>query len=378
MLTQDRPVTVGNDLVADPIGGRAPARRRRARMSDVAAAAGVSTTTVSLVLSGKAGTSIPEVTKERVREASRQLGYRANTIARNLRAQTSDSIGLISDLIASSAFAGDMIHGADQVAAAAGKTLVIVNTERDPEVETRAIDSMLARRVDAIIYATMWHRLVEPPPELKEVDTVFLDCRTGDPDDAWVVPDEELGGYTATSHLLEYGHRRIGYLRETNPYPADAERFAGYQRALADHGIDYDPDLVAIDRNDPFGGTVAAVRLLQLPDPPTAIQCYTDRMAMGAYRAIRRAGLTIPDDISVIGFDNQDQIAPWLDPPLTTMQLPHDAMGRWAVEHLLGVLSGETRGPRQQRMECPLVVRHSVAPPRDGADLPPRPQRGTS
>ena len=130
--------------------------------------------------------------------------------------------------------------------------------------------------------------------------------------------------------------------------------------------------------NDPFGGTAAAARLLALPQPPTAIQCYTDRMAMGAYRAIRRAGLSIPQDISVIGFDNQDQIAPWLDPPLTTIQLPHEAMGRWAVEHLLRVLSGETEGPRQQRLECPLVVRDSVAPPRNGAEKPPRPSQGTT
>jgi LacI family transcriptional regulator len=347
-------------------------------MSDVAKTAGVSTTTVSLVLSGKAGTSIPDVTKERVFEASRALGYRTNTVARSLRRQSSDTIGLISDTIASTPFAGLMIHGADQIAAAAGMTLMIVNTERDPEVEARAIDSMLASQVDAIIYATMWHQVVEPPPELKEVHSVLLDARSNDPNDSWVVPDEERGGYTATCHLIEAGHRRIGYIHETNHYPADPERYAGYRRALVEHGIEFDPDLVAIDKNDPFGGHAAAARLLELDEPPTAIQCYADRMAMGAYRAIRRAGLSIPEDISVIGFDNQDQIAPWLDPPLTTMQLPHEAMGSWAVEHLLRVLSGETEGPRQQRMECPLVVRDSVSPPRDGATRSTRPKRGTS
>ena len=120
---------------------------------------------------------------------------------------------------------------------------------------------------------------------------------------------------------------------------------------------------MAVDMNDPFGGTAATARLLALPEPPTAIQCFTDRMAMGAYRAIRHAGLSIPEDISVIGFDNQDQIAPWLEPTLTTMQLPHEAMGRWAVEHLLRVLNGEAHGPAQVRMECPLVVRGSVAAP---------------
>ena len=339
--------------------------RRRARMSDVAAAAGVSTTTVSLVLSGKAGSSIPDVTQVRVFEASRALGYRANAVARNLRRQSSETIGLISDTIASTPFAGLMVRGADQAAAAAGMTLMIINTERDPEVEARAIDTLLTRRVDAIIYATMFHRIVESPPALKEVHAVFLDCRTDDPDDCWVVPDDETGGYDATIHLIEHGHHRIGYIREANTYPADPERFTGYQRALAEHGIAFDERLVAVDYNDPFGGHAAAARLLALDEPPTAIQCYTDRMAMGAYRAVRHAGLRVPDDVSIIGFDNQDQIAPWLDPPLTTVQLPHEAMGRWAVEHLLGVLSGDIEGPRQQRMHCPLVVRDLVAPPRD-------------
>lgn len=347
-------------------------------MSDVAKAAGVSTTTVSIVLSDKAGSSIPDVTKERVFEASRTLGYRTNATARNLRRQSSETIGLISDTIASTPYSGLMIHGADQVAAAAGMTLMMVNTERDPAVEAQAIDSLLARQVDGLIYATMWHQIVEPPQSLKEVPSVLLDSRSEDPADSWVVPDEELGGYTATIHLIEAGHRRIGYMHEDNEYPAQPERLAGYRRALSEHGIEFDPGLLTMDRNDPFGGTAAAARLLQLAQPPTAIQCYTDRMAMGAYRAIRRAGLSIPNDISVIGFDNQDQIAPWLDPPLTTVQLPHEEMGRWAVEHLLRVLSGETEGPQQQRMDCPLVVRESVSPPRNGAGVPPRPKRGTS
>jgi len=271
-----------------------------------------------------------------------------------------------------------MVRGADQAAAAAGLTLMIINTERDPEVEARAIDSMLARQVDAIIYATMWHQVVAPPAALGEVPSVFLDARTDGADDSWVVPDDEGGGRTATSHLIENGHSRVGYIHEPNLYPAAVERLAGYRRALAEHDIDLQAELVAEDRNDAVGGAMAATRLLELPEPPTAIQCYTDRMAMGAYRAVRHAGLSVPNDISVIGFDDQEQIAPWLDPPLTTIQLPHEAMGRWAVEYLVGVLSGEAEGPQQQRMTCPLVVRDSVAPPREETGVPALQARGTS
>jgi LacI family transcriptional regulator len=332
-------------------------------MSDVAAASGVSITTVSLVLNGKAGSSIPAPTQERVLDASRSLGYRTNSVARSLRAQTSDTIGLVSDVIASTPFAGAMIHGAHQAAHAAGKLLLIVDTERDADVEARAIDTLHDRQVDAIIYATMFHRVVEPPDSLGDAPWVVLDSRTEDPSDSWVVPDEEAGGYAAASHLIERGHRRIGYLRDVHHNPADIERVAGYRRALDDAGIDFDPTLVVEDLDNPFGGRAAAARLLGLADAPTAIQCYNDRMAMGAYRAVRHAGLSIPGDISVVGFDNQSQIAPWLEPPLTTVQLPHEAMGRWAVEHVVGVLHGEVEGPIQRRMECPLVTRDSVAPP---------------
>ena len=378
-MTQDRAVGAGQE----DAGSAATAAHRapfpaRARMSDVAAAAGVSTTTVSLVLSGKAGTSIPMPTQERVLRASRVLGYRANTLARGLRIRSSDTIGFVSDVIASTPFAGAMIHGAHQAAAAAGKLLLIVNTERDPDVEARAIDTLHGRQVEAIIYATMFHRVVEPPSALREAHWVVLDSRTTDSRDSWVVPDEEGGAYAATTMLVDLGHLRIGYLQDVHRGPAAEERLAGYRRALTDSGLGFDPELVAEDRDQPFGGAAAAAALLALPEPPTALFCYNDRMAMGAYRAARRAGLSVPEDLSIVGFDNQDQIAPWLDPPLTTVQLPHEALGRWAVEHLLGVLSGDIEGPRQQRMRCPLVLRDSVAPPRDRTGGSPAPRRERS
>ncbi|MFV2064884.1 MAG: LacI family DNA-binding transcriptional regulator [Chloroflexota bacterium] len=374
-MTQDRTVTVGNEFTEEAASAASappaqPLPRRRARMSDVAQAAGVSTTTVSVVLSGKAGTSIPTATQERVLEASKALGYRTNALARGLRTRNTDTIGLISDTIASTPFAGAMIHGAHQAAAEAGKLLLIVNTERDPDVEAKAIDTMHERQVDAIIYATMFHRMVEPPAALREAHWVVLDSRTTDSRDSWVVPDEEGGAYAAANLLIDAGHQRISYVLDIHHTPAAEERLCGYRRALTDAGLEYDLGLVAEDRDTPFGGHAAAASLLDRRDRPTALLCYNDRMAMGAYRAARDAGLSIPQDISIVGFDNQDQIAPWLDPPLTTVQLPHEEMGRWAVKHLLGVLSGDIEGPRQQRMACPLVLRDSVAPPRS--------QRGTS
>jgi LacI family transcriptional regulator len=150
------------------------------------------------------------------------------------------------------------------------------------------------------------------------------------------------------------------------PVPAAVERLAGYRSALEEHGLSFDPSLVAVGASgDTHSGVDAAGRLLDRPDRPTALFCFNDRMAMGAYRAIRQRGLRVPQDVSVVGFDNMEQIAPWLDPPLTTMQLPHYEMGRWAVEHVLTEPGSEGKEelPPQRRMSCPRIDRASVAAP---------------
>jgi LacI family transcriptional regulator len=335
-------------------------------MEDVARLAGVSRTTVSLVLNGKPDHGIPDRTVERIHEAAASLGYRRNAMAAGLRSSTTHTIGLISDVVATTPFAGQMLHGAQEVAWTARKLISVINTEGDPEVEDAAVSQVLERRMDGALWATMYHQVIPRPRGLNGLPLVLLDARTEDGSVPSVVPDDLGGARAAIGHLVEAGHRRIGFINAIDPVPAAALRLQGYREVLAEAGIGADDDLVTKGDGTP-GGEQTALRLLALPDRPTAIFCFNDRTAMGVLRAARRLGLTVPGDLSVVGYDNHDVIAPWMDPPLTTVQLPHLEMGRWGTEHLLAIIDGRIptdEPPVQMRMPCPLVVRASVAPPR--------------
>jgi LacI family transcriptional regulator len=331
-------------------------------LKHVAERAGVHPSTVSLVLTNKP-VALTEETRQRVRRAAEELGYRGNALAAGLRRRTSDTIGFVSDLIATTPHAGQLIQGAQDAAWNVGKVLLIINTGGDEEVEQRAIAAMLARRVDGLVYAAMFHRHIEPSAALYEVPTVLLDARSDDTRLSSVAPDEEGGARAAVSRLLDAGHRRIGYLQSDASIPAARERLKGYRDTLEERGLGFDASLVveAIDEHE--GGTVAASAILDQIDRPTALFCFNDRMAVGAIHAAHAMGLSVPRDLSLVGYDNEELVAPLAEPPLTTVQLPHYEMGRWAVEELLATVSGASSGPRQHRMACLLVERESVAPP---------------
>jgi LacI family transcriptional regulator len=191
---------------------------------------------------------------------------------------------------------------------------------------------------------------------------VLLDARSNDASVPSVVPDEVGGGRTATEELIRHGHTRIGLLNNVDDIPATRGRLAGYRAALDDAGLAFDQRLVVNGRSETEGGLQAARKLLSATDRPTALFCFNDRMAMGAYHAAAELGLRIPEDLSVVGFDNQELIAEGLRPVLTTVALPHYEMGAWAVETLTAQIEGrELTGPRQVELNCPLVPRNSVA-----------------
>ncbi|MEZ0067017.1 DNA-binding LacI/PurR family transcriptional regulator [Streptacidiphilus sp. MAP12-20] len=340
----------------------------RARMADVASAAGVSTATVSMVLSGAASTRISPETQARVREAAERIGYAPNSVARSLRTQRTRTIGLISDTIATTPFAGRMLAGANDVAREHGYLVVLVDTDDDAERERQAIAALVGQQVDAMIYARMWHRVVPAPAGLPD-STVFLDCRPRDDSRPATVPDERDGGTAATLELIAAGHRRIAYVDapEDNEVVASGLRHEGYLSALAGAGVTADPLLHVRGTTDASGGRAATEALLTLPADrrPTAIFCFNDRMAMGAYAAARRAGLEVPADLSVVGYDDQQLVAAELDPPLTTVALPHYEMGRWAMEVALGLRRAEAGVPLL--MPCPIIRRDSVGPPPEPA-----------
>jgi LacI family transcriptional regulator len=195
---------------------------------------------------------------------------------------------------------------------------------------------------------------------------VLLDARSNDTDVPSVVPDEVLGGETAVRELVRHGHRRIGFINNVDDIPATHGRLEGYRQALAEAGIAFDPRLVVAETASAAGAYRAALTLLQAAERPTALFCFADRMAMGVYHAAAELGLSIPADLSIIGFDNQELICDGMFPGLTTVALPHYEMGARAVAQLLALTGakGQGTGPAAQEMlPCPLVARASVASP---------------
>jgi LacI family transcriptional regulator len=275
--------------------------------------------------------------------------------------QRSGSFGFLSDEIFTTPYAGKIFEGAQDTAWKQGKLLIVANTKNDPQLQAAALDMMMERQVEGIIYATMYHRPVTPPDLLWEVPSVLLDCFVPDRSLPSVVPDELAAAHKATSVLLEKGHKRVGFLNNRDPIPATSARLQGYSDALAAHGIPFDPALVTSDSSDPDGGIRSAKTLMQLPDRPTALFCFNDRMAMGAYYALRDLGLRIPEDVAVMGFDNQETVAAALNPGLSTMELPHYEMGKWAFNYLMERINQEADPqPIQHIIECPYIERSSV------------------
>lgn len=336
----------------------------RPSMKDVARLAGVSQTTVSFVVNDTPeANSIPEETQARVRDAVRDLSYRPNALARALRSERTQTIGFISDEVATTPFAVQLIHGAQDLAWANEHLLLLVNTDRDPEMKEAAIQVLLDRQVDGIIYAAMYHREVHPPESIHEVPSVLLNCYVADQSLVSVVPDEIDGGRRATEYLLAHGHRRIGFINNTYPVMAATGRLEGYRQALAANEVPFDERLVCTGISEQRGGYDGAMELLQRSERPTALFCYNDRMAMGAYDAIRKLGLSIPDDVAVIGYDNHEIIAANLYPALTTMELPFYQMGKWAGQQLLRQIErpeAHRATPIQDQASCPLIERDSV------------------
>lgn len=349
---------------------------RRTTMKDVARAAKVSMTTVSFVLNDVDGVSISQETRERVLETIEALHYRPNAAAATLRTNRTHSIGFVTDFIAASPFAGDIILGAQQAAWDAGQLLTIIHTGDDPGVTTAAIRMLIERRVDGIICSTLAHRHYQPPEIVREVPTVLLNCSAPDCSFPSVVPDEAQGGVLAATALLDAGHRRIGFLNFHNKSeptitsPPEAGRLAGYTDALAAYGVDFDSDLVIPAGHDVRDGYDATRILLGRNLAPSAIFCGNDRIAMGAYQALADAGLRIPDDIAVVGYDDQTLISTNLSPALSTVALPFETLGREAVACLQAPLADEA--PEQRVLPCHFVERQSIAGPPGRSGSTPR------
>ena len=337
---------------------------KRATMIDIAKQAGVSQATVSLVLNGVANARVAEATKARVIEVADALGYRKG-VQHLVPQDRTRVIGMIIDEVSTTPFAAPFLEGARDEAALQDVVIATFSTGSDAKIEAIALDMLLKHNVIGVIYTSLITREITLPARLKSVPTVLLNCYEKSRNHPSVVPGDVAGGYAATDALLKAGHRRVAHLKGEVWIDAARDREQGYRQALTTWDVPVDEDLILVGGWTVDGGRELTLRLLDLPNPPTAIFCFNDRMAMGAYDAIRSRGLSVPEDISVVGFDDEE-LASYLVPPLATVVLPHDEMARWAVGNLLDHHqdSSARRRIEKIKIECPLVERGSIAPPK--------------
>ena len=327
-----------------------------ATIADVARRARVSTATVSRVLAGL-GHARPE-TRERILAAARDLDYRPSGVARSLQRRSTQTLGLIVTDIENPYFP-QLVRAVEDAARAEGYTILLCNAADDPERESGYLDLLVERRVDGLIIAASslgarhreWLAVAAAAGRPRSTPTA-ADVRPAVHPRPTTAPAARL----AAAHLLDLGHRRFGYLMPP-PRNVDApERFAGLRDALVDAGLD--PDAIADRRAARRWSAAGRRRCSSSSDRApriTAVLAYNDLMAIGALRAIRRRGRSIPGDVSVVGFDDV-ALAAYVDPPLTTLSQSTAEMGHWAVERLAERLAA-VGAPRPTTATARTVVR---------------------
>ncbi|WP_103529068.1 LacI family DNA-binding transcriptional regulator [Streptomyces sp. SM12] len=327
---------------------------------DVAKAAGVSTSTVSRVLDERLPRS-SSATAERVRRFAAELGYVRDPLASGLRRAGTSTIGVIVPRLTDTVMA--MLYEEIAAAGAArGIFSVVAGAEDDPEAEQRAAQSLLRRRVDGLILTTARLDAPEPePPGPGRAVPRVLALRTDGRGPA-SVGDDRLGARLATRHLLDLGHRRIGLVGGPGYASSAVRRHEGYRDALAELGVPYEPGLVEGDSFSMEAGEGAGRRLLSRSDLPTAVFAVNDNTAIGVLAAAHHLGLRVPEDLSVVGY-NDIPVASRLPVPLTTVRVPFDQVAQGALRLLLD--RGDDTGPPVTLTATPtLIPRGSTRAPR--------------
>ncbi|WP_440085804.1 substrate-binding domain-containing protein [Streptosporangium sp. LJ11] len=337
---------------------RGPVRGDRPSITRVAQLAGVSATTVSHALNGRR--PVADETRRRVLAAIDQLGYRPNVLARGLRTSRSQTIGLIIPDI-TNPFYPALARGLQDVLRPAGYDEIISNTDGDRELERAAIEQMIARQVDGLAFAVFHTHAEDLLPVIGAgIPVVRLGGRLVQAGVDVVHSDDEGGAAEATRYLLERGYRRIGFVCGPHAEGPAAERVAGYRSALLAAGADADPRLVAHTHFSRAGGSSGTARLLDLPEPPDAVLCANDIMAIGALDTAEERGLRVPADLAVMGFDDIEA-ASLVSPGLTTMANPAREIGQACARRLLERLRGGTAQPSAETVIPARLVRRRSA-----------------
>jgi LacI family repressor for deo operon, udp, cdd, tsx, nupC, and nupG len=340
------------------------AERAATTIKDVARELGMSVATVSRALSR------PELlrrdTCDRVMRVVERLGYRPNLLARGLRRGQTRAILLVVPTL--SPFFLEIFAGAEEVTRQNGFALLLGSSNTDPEKEKACFDQVASGQADGIIlltglvpteYAHGKHPL---PPLVTVLESL------PNPSVPVIRTDHRAGAAEATRHLIGLGHRRIAHIAGSKAAPSTARRIEGYRDALLAAELPTPAELIYPGDFFMQSGAAGMEKLLSLAAPPTAVLCGNDEMAFGAIRMLHKLGLTVPDDMSVVGFDDQN-MAEFYNPPLTTVHIPRHELGRRAALELIEQLEGRDVEP-EVVLPTRLIIRESTAPPR-------APRRGT-
>jgi DNA-binding LacI/PurR family transcriptional regulator len=333
---------------------------RQPSIKDIAKLAQVSHPTVSRALQNSP--LVNAKTAEKIRRIAREAGYRPSAVARGLVMRRTRTIGLVVTSV-SDPFTGEVVTGIEQTASDHGYCVYLSDSNADPQREKKAVQAFAEQRVDGIIVTSSRVGALHLPLLTEMMVPVVLvnDQHPGSVAHSVLICNEE-GTRMLTEHLIGLGHKRIAYIGDQSGYQSDTERISAYKAALEAAGIPLRKDLIAYGDGKPAAALEAMNALLSISKPPTAVCCYNDMTALGAMRAIRMHGLRIPEDISVVGFDDLF-VASYTEPPLTTIHQPMRRMGQLAMESLVKLMAGEASVP-QIRVPAEMVVRESTAPVR--------------
>ncbi len=339
-----------------------------ATLKDVAELAGVDVSTASRVLNG-ASFRVRENTRQKVLAAARQLGYQPNALARSLRVGKTNMFALIIPDITNPFFA-ELSKGAEDATASYGYSLIICNTEDRPEPEEEYIRALRERQIDGFLVATAHNggtsarKLIEANYPLVLVNRRMRGVRTG-----YVVADDASGAKDAVNYLIQLGHRRIAHISGYLHADTARRRLDAYVSTMTSHGLAQETRDLTVESDFTFkGGQDAMTALLELPERPTAVFVANDVMALGAMTITQARGIRVPDDISIVGF-NDIALAQYSYPRLTTVRTPSYEMGALAAQMLLKRVKGEDANPPGIVMRSELVIRDSTAP-RGSPEMP--------
>jgi LacI family transcriptional regulator len=330
------------------------------KLEDIARETGFSISTDSRVLSNS-NYPVSEQIREKVLSIAGAMGYEPNIAARSLRTDRTNTIGIIVDDLLSP-FTPPIVRGIQDYLNENGFLSLIVNSDWDPDQEQAAIKTLLSRPVDGIIFVEYSHRTTSDGLERSNKPRVFVHRLFGSPIKNSVVPDDYYGASLATEHLIRLGHHRIGYINGPENWHTCRARLSSYRDTLASHNLSFEPALVQPGDWETESGYAAAKDLLKLTERPTAIFAANDPMALGAIYAIQDAGLSVPGDIAVVGYDNRN-FTKTFRPTITTVSMPVIEMGGVAAELLLKQIAEGRKEEEEIKVKGQLIIRETCGAP---------------